>query len=320
MPAVELAGLPNPLLAVVGPTGSGKSDLALALAAEFGGEIVNFDSVQLYRGFDIGSAKLPAEERRGIPHHLLDIAEPHAEVSAGEYARLATDTIKEITSRGKLPVLAGGTGFYLRALLDGLSPAPARQRGLRERLLEAQQRRPNVLFRFLRRFDPPAAARIHRNDIQKLMRAVEMSIAANRPVTHIHATPGRGLSGHRILNIGLQPGRDLLSERLNQRTAWMFAHGLLEETQRLLNGGVSPESRPMGSLGYRQAVAVLEGRLTVEEAITECQARTRQYAKRQMTWFRSEKDVRWLHGFGTDPAIAAEAREWTRYWLSEAHC
>src|SRR5947209_5556935 len=253
MQASEAVPPLSPLLAIVGPTGSGKSDLALALAAEFDGEVVNFDSVQLYRGFNIGSAKLPPGERRGIPHHLLDCVNADVQFTAGEYARMAHSVIQDIKARGKLPVLAGGTGFYLRALLDGLSPAPVGQVAIRERLRQADTRRPGILHRFLRRFDPAAARRIHPGDVQKLSRAVEMAIAGRRPASAIQAEARCGLTGYRTLKLGLEPPRDILKNRLNLRAEAMFAHGLLEETERLLAAGVSSDSRPMGSLGYKQA-------------------------------------------------------------------
>jgi tRNA dimethylallyltransferase len=288
----------HPLVAVVGPTGAGKSELALAIAEQFSGEIVNFDSVQMYRGFDLGSAKLTPAERRGIPHHLIDIAEASFDLTAGAFAEMASQVLAGITARGKLPVLAGGTGFYLRALLNGLSPAPPRDLVLR---------RPAALHRFLRRFDPVAAARIHANDHQKLIRAAEMTLLSRQPASVLQAQERKALEGYAVLKIGLAPERLQLHQRLNQRAEWMFANGLLEETRELLNAGVASDAKPMLSLGYKQAVAVIAGNLPLVDAIHECQTRTRQYAKRQITWFRAEHDVCWLHGFGSDTRMQAEA-------------
>ncbi|HEX4772924.1 MAG TPA: tRNA (adenosine(37)-N6)-dimethylallyltransferase MiaA [Bryobacteraceae bacterium] len=305
----------HPLVAIAGPTGSGKSELSLAIAREFGGEIVNYDSVQMYRSFDIGSAKVPLPERRGIVHHLIDVVDPCSEMTAGQFAREASQVLADVTARKKLPVLAGGTGFYLRALLDGLSPAPVKDAGLRERLVDLAERRPGALSRFLRRFDPPAAARIHGNDRQKLIRAVEIVLLAREPVSQVQARKRIGLRGYSVLKIGLLPDRPLLHERLNQRTDWMFRHGLLEETRALLEGGVPMSARPMLSLGYKQAVAVLCGTLTLAAAISECQTRTRQYAKRQITWFRADHDVRWFAGFGSECRVQEEVLEAIRGWL-----
>ena len=284
---------------VLGPTGAGKSDLALYLAQRFGGEIVNCDSVQVYRGLDLGSAKTPNEQRLGIRHHLLDVLEPEGELSAGEYARQATKVLREVRERGAIPVIAGGTGFYLRALLHGLSPAPGRNEELRARLAKLVQRRPTALHRFLQRRDAAAAARIHANDHQKLIRAVELAGQ--------DAAPRQPLAGFHVFKIGLAPDREALYQKLNQRSAWMFEHGLLAETQRLLDSGVSPTAKALTTLGYRQAVSVLTRGVAVSEAIADCQMRTRNYAKRQMTWFRAEPAVRWLPGFGGEKAVQEEA-------------
>jgi tRNA dimethylallyltransferase len=296
-----------PLIALVGPTGSGKSDLGLVIADSLGGEIVNYDSVQVYRGFDIGSAKVPLAERRSVPHHLIDIADAMDEFTAGAYARAASQILAEISGRGRIAVLVGGTGFYLRALLDGLSPAPERDETLRERLGRVAARRPGALHRYLRLLDPAAAVRIHPNDGQKLIRAIEMSLLAGTPASATQSLPRRKLEGYSVLKIGLMPRRAQLYERLNRRSAAMFESGLLEETQALLQKGVPANAKPLQSLGYKQAVAVLNGAMSLEEAIEECQTRTRQYAKRQLTWFRADPDVQWLPGFGDDPAVRQEA-------------
>jgi len=284
------------LIAVVGPTGSGKSSLALAIAQAYGGEILNFDSVQVYRGLNIGSAKTPPEERRGIPHHLLDVVSPLEDFTAGLFAARARECLAEMAGRKALPVLAGGTGFYLRSLLDGLSPAPAGNPELRRRLSDSK-----ALHRFLRRLDPAAAARIHPNDRQKLIRAIEVALTVSSPA------PRKKLEGVRVLKIGLNPDRALLYNRLNLRSRAMFASGLIEETEALMESGIPPAAKGLQSLGYKQAVAVIERRMSLEEAIEEVQTKTRQYAKRQMTWFRHESDVQWLYGFGEEAEIQQRA-------------
>ena len=296
-----------PLVAIVGPTGSGKSHLALALAAASRGEIVNYDSVQLYRGLDIGSAKLNESERLGIPHHLLDIAGLEEHITAGDYSRLTRPLLKEISRRGALPVLVGGTGFYLRALLDGLSPAPARDPALRTRLLRLATKYPKSLHRYLSWRDPVAARRIHPHDQQKIVRAIELSLLSGRPASDLQAQSRDALQGFRTLKIGLSPDRSALYAHLNERCARMFQNGLLEETERALRSGISPETKAMQSLGYRQAVQYLNGESTLEQAIVDCQNRTRQYAKRQLTWFRGDPTIHWLCGFGTESQIRAAA-------------
>jgi tRNA dimethylallyltransferase len=284
---------------VLGPTGAGKSALALGLARNFHGEIVNCDSVQVYRGLDIGSAKVQAADRHGIPHHLIDIVDPAAELTAGAYAQLARQALSAVQTRAALPVVAGGTGFYLRALLDGLSPAPGRDPDLRVRLTALKARRPAALHRFLRHCNPAAAHRIHPNDHQKLMRAIELSRTQN--------LPREPLAGFRVFKIGLNPERRLLYDRLDQRAAAMFRLGLIEETRALLGSGISPSAKCLQTLGYKQAVDVVCGNLPLADAIRECQNKTRQYAKRQITWFRAEPDVHWLPGFGAEPAIEEKA-------------
>ena len=230
-----------PLLVVVGPTGTGKSSTGAELAQAFDGEIVNCDSVQVYRGLEIGSAKLPPRERGGIPHHLIDIVEAHEELTAGAYARSAA-TCSPSSKPAACFLFVGGTGFYLRALLAGLSPAPARDSALRNRLAALAARRPAVLHRFLRRHDPASAARIHRNDHQKLMRAIELTRLAGQPASRVQSFPRQRLEGFRVLQIGLNPPRRLLREALDARSAEMFRCGLIEETRALLESGVDPRA------------------------------------------------------------------------------
>lgn len=304
-----------PLVAVVGPTGSGKSDLALAIAEEFNGEIINCDSVQVFRHFDIGAAKLPMEERRGIPHHLIDVVNPNELFTAGEYARLGRETIAKISGRGRLPVVAGGTGFYLRALLDGLFEGPARDQDLRDRLAAREARRPGSLHRLLRRFDRPAAERIHANDVPKVMRALEVCLLTRRPVTELFQEGRDALRGYRTLKLGLLPDRDVLYPRLDARCARMFEAGLVEEVRRILASGYPPTVKPFESVGYKQALQLVNGELGPRDALFYMQRATRQYAKRQLTWFRREAGLVWLRGFGDSAAIRDEAVQRVREFL-----
>lgn len=296
-----------PLVVVVGPTGSGKSALATALALRFHGEIVNSDSVQLYKGFDIGTAKTPVAERRGISHHLFDVLEPEEGYSAGEYARAARGVVAEISARGRLPIIAGGTGFYLRALLEGLPALPERDEALRIRLAERETRAAGKLHRLLARLDAAAASKIHANDVQKLTRALEIRLTTGAPLPARDAA--ESLAGYAPLKIGLHPDRAELCARLDRRVVAMFGEGLLDEIRMLLGRGATGEEKPFESLGYKQGLAHLRGKLTREEAIASTQAETRQYAKRQLTWFRRDPEIQWLAGFGDDERIQEQAGE-----------
>jgi tRNA dimethylallyltransferase len=300
------------LLAIVGPTAAGKSALALALAERLEGEIINCDSVQVYRGFDVGTGKVPPAERRGIPHHLLDVVGADAEFTAGDFRREAERVLASVRDRGKLPIVVGGTGLYLRALLLGLFEGPPRSAALRKRLRDLAQRRGReFLHRLLKRLDPAAAARIHSRDTQKLIRAIEVCVLARQPVSVLQARGRSGLEGFWVVKVGLDPDRARLAERINARVERMFARGLLDETRAALE---RPHARanlkPLGALGYRQACAVLGEGLGLEEAIRTTQAATRQYAKRQMTWFRREADVTWFAGFGDDQDIQRRVLDW----------
>jgi len=300
-------GLVDPLLVVIlGPTGSGKTSLSVAIGKQFDGEIVSCDSVAVYRGLEIGSAKPLAEQRALVPHHLLDVVAPDAFYTAGDYAREARTAIADIAGRGKLPIVTGGTGLYLRALLQGLFAGPQRSAALRERLLRrAETRGPAGLHRILRRLDPASAARIHANDVVKVIRAIEVTLAASRPMSEAWKEGREALSGYRILRIGLDPVRAALYERINARARAMFAEGLIEETRDLIARYGRPPA--LASLGYRQAAQYLEGELTLDQAISTASQGHRNYAKRQLTWFRREPEVCWLHGFGDDPDVCAEA-------------
>jgi tRNA dimethylallyltransferase len=295
------------LIAIVGPTASGKTALSLALAERFGGEIVNCDSVAVYREFEIGTAKPSAEERQRAPHHLLDIVAPDEVFTAGEYSRRGRTVLNEIKERGRLPIVVGGTGLYLRALLDGLSEGPQRSEELRKKMRErVRERGPEHLHRILRRLDAAAAERIHANDVSKLVRAVEVCLAARRPMTELWKEGREPLSGFRIVRIGLDPEREALYARINQRAARMFEVGLAEETRDIL-ARYGDRARPLASLGYKQARQLLNGEVDRETAIAAAQQGHRNYAKRQMTWFRREPGVRWLRGFGDDAEVQREA-------------
>ena len=298
----------SPLIVLVGPTASGKTSLALRLAEHFGGEIISCDSVAVYRGMEIGTAKPSLDERARVPHHLIDVAWPNEPCTAGDYSRLARQSLAGIRDRGHLPIVAGGTGLYLRALIDGLFPAPPRQEGLRERLRSlADTRGPAYLHRMLARLDQPAAKSIHPNDIPKIIRAIEVSLAARQPLTEQWRQGRDKLTGYRILRLGLNPPRAHLYARINDRAAAMFERGLIEETAELAER-YGFACRPLGSLGYAEARAVLQGECTREEAVAHAQQGHRNYAKRQGTWFRREPEMHWLAGFGDDDAVWNEAR------------
>jgi tRNA dimethylallyltransferase len=296
-----------PLVAVAGPTGSGKSGLALGIAEKFGGEIVNCDSLQVYRYFDIGTAKLPSAERRGVAHHLIDILNPDELFTAGEYARLARETIADISARGRLPILAGGTGFYLRALLEGLFEGPSRDPQLRQGLAAREARRPGSLHRLLARFDSAAAQKIHPNDVPKVMRALEVRLLTRRPVSELFRQGRDPLHGYRTLKLGLLPERERLYGRLDPRCERMFENGLVPEVRRILELGFAPTCKPFESHGYRQALQLVHGEISARDAVLDAQRNTRNYAKRQITWFRREPGLEWLNGFGDDPQVRETA-------------
>lgn len=296
------------LIVLVGATASGKTSLALRLAEEFHGEIVSCDSVAVYREMEIGTAKPSHEERARVPHHLIDVVWPDEACTAGDYSRLAREALAGIVGRGKVPIVAGGTGLYLRALIDGLFPAPPQRPGLRERLREtAAKRGADYLHRGLARLDGKAAAAIHPNDVPKVVRAIEVSLAAQEPLTEQWEKGRDALTGYRILRLGLDPERARLYERINQRAAEMFDRGLVEETERLVER-YGLECRPLTSLGYAEAMAVLRGEFTREEAVARAQQGHRNYAKRQGTWFRREPEIRWLKGCGGDTEVVEEAQ------------
>ena len=310
----------SPCIAIVGPTGSGKSDLTLELAERFRAEIVNFDSVQVYRRFDIGTAKTPDSERRGIPHHLIDHVDPAGAYSAGDYARDARSVLQQLRNRGILPALVGGTGLYLEALVKGLFHGPKRDSALRKRLHRTADTRPaGYLWRVLERLDRRAASSIHPHDLPKLVRAIEVSLVGSRPITEQWQETVESLPGFRMLTLGLDPPRESLYARINSRARKMFAVGLVEEVEGLLQSGVPRTARPFGALGYAQCVRYLDGECSREEAIESTAVQTRRYAKRQLTWFRHRTPgVRWVQDFGNAPEAIAQAADLVDGWLKSA--
>ncbi len=275
--------------------------------------MVNCDSLQIFRFFDIGTAKLPLEERGRIPHHLIDVVDPDQVFTAGEFARVARETLADITERGRLPLLCGGTGFYLRALLEGLAPGPERNNALRARLAAREAKRTGSVHRLLRRFDKATAARIHANDVPKTVRAVEVCLLTGRPASELFAEGKDRLEGYRVLKLALGPDRDALYARLDERCRRMFEGGLEEEVDRILAMGYPPETKPFESHGYKQTIQMIQGELTPGQALFYAQRNTRNYAKRQLTWFRREEGAVWLKGFGGE--VVGEAMEKVQEFL-----
>jgi len=295
---------PNRVFAVLGPTAAGKSALGLALAERFGGEIVNCDSTAVYRGFDIGTDKVPTADQRGIPHHLIDIVEPTSEYSAADYARDATNAIRDILARARVPILVGGTGFYYRALTRGLFPGPGKDAALRARL-EAIATRRGVerLWQMVRRVDPDSALRIQPRDQLRLVRALEVYFLTGRPLTAHFAETKAPLDFCAVVPIGLRLPAALTSERVIRRVDQQFARGLMDEVRGLLERGVPETARPFGGLVYRQALELLHGvrDLTATKALIVQE--NRQYARRQLIWFRKEPNLRWFDGPGESPDV-----------------
>jgi tRNA dimethylallyltransferase len=297
-----------PLIVIVGPTASGKSTLGVWLADQLNGEVVACDSTQLYRGFDIGTAKPDAEERRGIPHHLIDVLDPNEEATAGGYRERALQVLADLQARKKLPVFTVGTGLYLRALLEGLADVPLRSEEIRARLRDTVEvHPPGYLHKILRKLDPESAAKIAAQDEQKLIRAIEICMLTKKPLSELHRHGRNPLRGWRVLKIGLQPEREQLVQRIHSRTDSMLSRGWLEEVQALLATGLPETAKPFQFIGYRELRDALHGTLPLAQARSAIQQSTRQYAKRQLTWFRRELQVRWLPGFGDEPQIQNEA-------------
>jgi tRNA dimethylallyltransferase len=298
----------DPLLVVIlGSTGSGKTALSLELATRLHGEIVNCDSVAIYREFRIGTAKPTPEEQARAPHHLFDAVEPTSYTTAGEYTRRARQVLADIRDRGALPIVVGGTGLYLRALLEGLFRGPERSDALREELRSrAQEKGARHLHRLLAHLDRVSAEKIHANDVPKLIRAIEVCLSARQPMSEQWKSGRDALRDFRILRIGLDPQRAKLYERINARVKDMFDAGLVQETKQLL-AKYGETARPLNSIGYKQVVQHLRSELDLPAAIAAVQQAHRNYAKRQMTWFRREPDVHWLTGFGAEPDVQAQA-------------
>lgn len=301
------------LLVILGPTASGKSALGIELAQQLRGEILVCDSTQVYRHFDIGTAKVPPADQRGIPHHLVDLVEPQEVFTAGEYRRHALDALEDVTRRGKLPILTAGTGLYLRALLEGLADAPTRSEEFRERLrAKVQTRGPEHLHRLLDRLDREAADRIAPRDTQKIIRAIEMRILAGKAVGEIHRSGRSGLQGYVVTKIGLSPPRDQLYGRIDARVNAMIAAGWTDEVRRLVEMGVPANAKPFQFIGYSDLRDQISNHRPPAEVVEKIQQATRRFAKRQITWFRKEPDVHWLSGFGDAPEIIAAALKFTR--------
>lgn len=290
-------------MVILGPTASGKTALSVTLGEQFQGEIVNGDSVAMVREFEIGTAKPCAQEQARAPHHLFDVVPPTAYMTAGEYARRAREVLADIKRRRRMPIVVGGTGLYLRALLEGLFPGPQRSEELRARLGERfGQKGPGYLHRLLGHLDPAAADKIHANDTPKLIRAIEVCLASRGQMSEMWKQGRDPLKGFRFLRLGLNPDRDALYARINERARRMFDEGLVEEARQLLEK-YGDSARCLSSLGYKQAVQTLRGELTRDAAIAAAQQAHRNYAKRQMTWFRREPGVVWLAGFGDERSV-----------------
>jgi tRNA dimethylallyltransferase len=296
------------LVVILGPTASGKSALGISLAERLNGEILVCDSTQVYRHFDIGTAKVPASEQRGIPHHLVDLVEPGEVFTAGDYRRRALNALDDVRGRGKLPILTAGTGLYLRALLLGLADAPTRSEELRERLRErVRLHGPASLHKLLARLDREGAARIAPRDTQKIIRAIEVRVLTGTPVGEIHRGGRDGLQGYEVTKIGLLPPRAELYDRIDARVETMIDAGWEEEARSLVANGVPQDAKPFQFIGYSQLCKRIASGQGLGDTVKQIQQATRRFAKRQITWFRKEPDVHWLLGFGDGSGLIAEA-------------
>jgi tRNA dimethylallyltransferase len=306
-----------PLIVVVGPTASGKSDLAMSIAEAFGGEIVSYDSVQVFRGFDIGSAKPTPQDRERIPHHMIDICDPTEVFTAGDYQRQARAVLQAIQDRRRLPVLVGGTGLYLRALTEGLFHGPSRSDYWRNRLQDITLRHSReYLHRLLQRLDPQAAARIAVRDTPKIIRALEVRLETGKPLTeHLRAEPRRPLLGYEIRTVGLDPPRSECNRRIDERVQWMFRAGFVDEVRGLLDRAIPSSAKPFGAIGYRHVLGNLGECNSWDDTIRTIQRDTRRYAKRQMTWFRKQQTVQWFGGPGNNEMIKREVHQWIQSML-----
>jgi tRNA dimethylallyltransferase len=296
------------LVFILGPTGSGKSAFALRLAEERGGEIISCDSMQVYRGFDIGTDKPSTEDRSLVPHHLIDVSDARTQFNAADFAALALEAIAAIRERERIPLVVGGTGLYFKALEDGLFPGPGRDEAVRSALdAEAGERGPEVLWERLAAVDPAYAAKTGRRDRVRIVRALEVFTLTGRPISE-HFKRTEGLPGdERPVKIGLYRPRADLYRRIEERVDRLFARGLIEETRGLLAGGVPESAAPFKALGYKHVLRLLRGEISPEEAASLTKIDTRHYAKRQMTWFRKMPGIRWIQPDETDPASVLPA-------------
>jgi tRNA dimethylallyltransferase len=299
----------RPIVAVVGPTASGKSDLGIALALRACGEIINCDSVQVYREIQIATAKVPLEERRGVPHHLIDFVPPEVRYTAADWARDALRLIEEIEARGRAALLVGGTGFYLRALREPFFEAPPTDEALRRRLERLRERRgPERLHRLLTRLDPDSAARLQKRDWPRVQRALELYLQTGARLSErLKERPEPPAHASRLRVFALSPPREELYRRIDARAEAHFRAGLVEEVRALLARGVPADSSALGAHGYRRVVEHLRGERTLASAVEQTKLDVRHYAKRQLTWFRREPGVEWVEGFGEDPRVQEEA-------------
>jgi tRNA dimethylallyltransferase len=309
----------KPIPAIVGPTASGKSELGIEMALRFGGEIINCDSVQVYREIEIATAKVPLSERRGVPHHLIDFVPPEINYTAGEWARAAAEKIEEIEACGRMALLVGGTGFYLRALRQPFFQSPRTDENLRRRLTEIRERRgPEHLHRMLRRLDPQSALKLFERDWPRVQRALEVKLQTGKRMSaqaveraEPHACAAR------IHVFALLPPRAELYRRINERAEAHFNAGLVEEVKNLLDKGVPADSNALGAHGYRRVVEYLRGERSLESAIEQTKLDVRHYSKRQLTWFRREPGVEWVEGFGNEPSVQEMVKSRIRELLAE---
>ncbi len=295
----------TPVIAIVGPTASGKSTLGIEVALQLNGEIINCDSVQVYKQIQIATAKVPLEERKGVPHHLIDFVSPTINYTAGEWAREAANKIEEIESRGRVPLLVGGTGFYLRALRNPFFESPPTDESLRRRLTQIRERHgAEHLHRLLNRVDPAAAQQLFPRDWPRVQRAIEVYFQTGKSIVDQQPQrPEPHESSRRLRILALNPPRAQLYQRINERTEAHFRAGLVDEVRDLLARGVPSASNALGAHGYRRVVEYLQGSRTLESAVEQTKLDVRHYAKRQLTWFRHEAGVEWFEGFGEEKDI-----------------
>ncbi len=289
---------PLPLLVICGPTASGKTALAIELSRHFDLEVVSADSRQVYRGLDIGTAKATVEERRLVPHHLIDVVDPTEEFSVADFIRLATDVVAMIHENGRLPAVVGGTGLYIKGLTEGLLGAPSGDRNVREELLALEREQGSgTLYRRLGDVDPSLAERLYPGDLLRIVRALEVYSLSGRRLSEFQQEHGFDDRPYETLKIAISPEREVLYQRINRRVEQMFADGLLDEVRQLLDKGYAPDLKSMRTIGYRESILHLQGQLSLDEAIALIQRDSRRYAKRQLTWFRRDNSIIWVDSF-----------------------